>query len=134
MMEAFAAFQTRQLAIGEGEETREMRVTVASASYFAFFGAQPVIGRFFTAADDSLPAGQNVIVLGPGFWQTRYGGSRDVIGKTVRVGRAICEIIGVAPEGFVGMSDQGVPAAFLPITAFAYGMRGPNYTTGYFWS
>jgi predicted permease len=133
-MEEFAAFQTRQLAIGEGEETREMRVTVASASYFAFFGAQPVIGRFFTAADDSLPAGQNVIVLGHGFWQTRYGGSRDVIGKTVRVGRAICEIIGVAPEGFVGMSDQGVPAAFLPITAFAYGMRGPNYTTGYFWS
>ena len=133
-IETFAAFQTRQFPIGEREETRELRVTIASASYFSFFSARPVLGRFFDATDDSLPAGHNVIVLGHAYWKTKYGGSEDVIGKTVRVGRAICEIIGVAPDGFVGMSDQGVPAAFLPITAFAYGMFGSTYTTRYFWS
>lgn len=133
-MEDFAAFQTRQLPIGEGEETRELPVTVASAGYFGFFGARPALGRFFDASDDSLPAGRNVVVLGHAFWQTAYGGSRDVIGRTVRVGQVTCEIIGVAPEGFVGMNDQGVPAAFIPITAYAFGFRGPNYTSRYTWT
>jgi putative ABC transport system permease protein len=133
-IKSFAAFQTRQFAIGEGEDTREMRVTLASASYFPLFDARPALGRFFDATDDSLPAGRNVIVLGYDFWQTKYGGSRDVLGKTLRVGQSICEIIGVAPEGFVGMSDQGVPAVYLPITAFAYAFRGPNYTSRYGWT
>jgi putative ABC transport system permease protein len=133
-IEEFAAFQTRQLAIGEGEETREMRVTLASASFFSFFNARPALGRFFDASDDSIPAGRNVVVLGHAFWQTRFGGSRDAIGKTIRVDRTIYEVIGVAPDGFVGMHDQGVPAAFIPITSYAYNFRGANYPGRYGWS
>ncbi|HSA57509.1 MAG TPA: permease prefix domain 1-containing protein, partial [Gemmatimonadaceae bacterium] len=35
--ETLAAFQTRRLALGEGDGTRELPVTVASASFFDFF-------------------------------------------------------------------------------------------------
>ncbi|HEX9564281.1 MAG TPA: ABC transporter permease [Gemmatimonadaceae bacterium] len=132
--EAVAAFQTRELPVGEGEDTREMSVTVASASYFSLFDARPALGRFFDASDDSVPAGQDVVVLGHGYWQSRFGGRTDVIGQRLRVGRTPATIIGVAPEGFVGLSDQGVPAVYLPITAFAFSMRGPAYPRGYGWS
>jgi len=106
-----AAFQTRRLAVGEGERAAEVPVTVASASFFEFFEARPALGHFYTAAEDSVPAGAPVVVLGHAFWQTRFGGRADVIGEQLRVDRMLATIIGVAPRDFVGMSDQGVPAA-----------------------
>lgn len=133
-IETWAAFQTRQLPVGEGDDTREMRVTVASGKYFSFFDARPVLGRFFDASDDSIPAGHTVVVLGHGFWRTTFGGRTDVIGESLRIANMLCTIIGVAPEGFVGTSDQGVPAAYIPITAYANSVRGPSYAQTYFWS
>jgi predicted permease len=133
-IESVAAFQTRQLPVGEGEGTRELPVTVASASYFTFFDARPALGRFFTASEDQVPAGEPVAVLGHGFWQSAFGGRRDVVGESIRVGRDLVTIIGVAPEGFVGMGDQGVPAVYIPITHYAHSLRGPEYPGNYFWS
>ncbi len=132
--ETISAFQTIVTPVGDGADTKEMRVTVATANYFSLFKARPIHGRFFDATDDSLPAGMPVVVLGHAFWQTHFGGSPDVIGQPVRIGRAIRTIIGVAPEGFVGMGDQGVPAAFMPITSYAFERRGAAYTNAYTWS
>jgi putative ABC transport system permease protein len=128
-----AAFQTVNAAIGEGAEVREMRITAASANYFSFFNVRPALGRFYAAAEDTLPSGAPVIVLGYGYWQSQYGG-RDVIGEKVRVGQLIATIIGVAPQDFVGMSDQGVPVAFVPITTYAFARRGAAFPTMYSWS
>jgi putative ABC transport system permease protein len=128
-----AAFQTRTLAVGEANEARERPVTVASAAYFDFFDARPVLGRFFSAEEDSVPVGRPVAVLGYTFWQTEFGGRNDVLGKTIRVDRGLLTIIGVAPDGFTGMTDQGVPALYMPITAFAWGMRGRDYSKNYNW-
>jgi len=133
-IDELAAFQTREIPVGDGDATREMRVTVASASYFSFFNARPVLGRFFDATDDSIPAGEPVVVLSHGFWQARFGGRSDVIGQTLRINRIQRTIIGVAPERFVGMSDQGVPAAYIPITNYAHEFRGNAYPNNYGWS
>ena len=133
-LSGIAAFQTRELAIGEGDDVREMPVTVASASYFDFFDARPALGRFFSAAEDSVPMGTPVVVLGHAFWQTRFGGRPDVLGEEIRIGQTLCTIVGVAPEGFVGMSDQGVPVAFMPITAYAWAIRARDYSKSYNWS
>jgi predicted permease len=132
--ESFAAFQTRTLALGEGTETHEAKVTLASASYFQFFDVHPALGRFYGPAEDSVPAGSPVVVLGHDYWQSRYGGRRDIIGQTLRIDRATFTIVGVAPKGFVGAGDQGVPAAFLPITAYAHAYRGPGYPAVHSWT
>jgi putative ABC transport system permease protein len=131
---SIAAFQTRSLAVGEATDARERPVTVASASYFDVFGARPVLGRFFTADDDSVPVGKPVAVLGYTYWQTEFGGRSDVLGKTIRVDRGLLTIIGVAPDGFTGMTDQGIPALYMPITAYAWGMRARDYSKNYNWS
>lgn len=129
-----AAFQTVSRAVGEGQETREVQVTVASAEYFDLFDARPVLGRFFDASDARVPDGAPVVVLGHAFWQTAFGGRADVIGAQIRVDRVLCTIIGVAPEGFVGVSDQGVPALYMPITTHAFALRGAQYPSLYGWS
>jgi putative ABC transport system permease protein len=128
-----AAFQTISAAIGEGADTRERRVTVASASYFGFFDAKPALGRFFNAAEDSIPVGTQVAVVGYDFWQNNYG-ARDVLGEQIRVGSRIYTIVGVAPKHFAGMSDQSMPVAFVPISSYAYGRRGAGYPSIYTWS
>jgi putative ABC transport system permease protein len=127
-----AAFYTPRFAIGDGETIAELPVTVASANYFNYFDARPIRGRFFTAAQDSAERAQ-VVVLGYDFWQSHFGG-RDIIGEQLRVGATLRTIIGVAPPGFVGVSDQGVPTMWLPMATFAFGARGARYDTEYEWS
>ncbi len=114
-----AAFSHRPLAIGSGNDAREREVTGVSASFFGFFDAKPAVGRFFGAAEDSIPRGADVAVLGYGFWQSEFGG-RDVIGTKLAVGPGVMTIIGVAPKGFVGVSSGTASAVYVPITTMAY--------------
>jgi putative ABC transport system permease protein len=112
-----AAFQVRELAVGQGEETRLMDVGVVSATYFDLFTAHPVAGRFFSSREDSVGAGATVAVLSWAFWQTRYGG-RPAIGEVLDVGSLPCTIVGVAPPGFTGVDSDHPVVAFIPINAF----------------
>ena len=133
-----AQIRSSKLAVGTGDEAREMNVGITSASFFSFFDAPPVLGRYFSAAEDTPPNGTAVAVLGYGFWQTRYGGRTDVLGQKLQIGPLLYTIIGVAPRGFVGLWPSQPPVAFVPITAFA-GSSGvrlgkENWWTTYHWT
>jgi predicted permease len=132
-----AGYSVRPLPVGTGTDARELGVATVSATLFDFFDAQPALGRFFTAEEDSVPVGALVAVLGYGFWQTQYGGRENVLGTPLRIGTVSYTIIGVAPRGFVGIADEGPPSVFVPITAYAGSFRaGPNvanYYTRYNW-
>jgi putative ABC transport system permease protein len=130
---AFAAFQTRVLPVGIGDASRERQVGVASASFFSFFDAAPALGRWFGESDDAVPEGRNVVVLSHDFWRSEFGGRADVIGERIRVDRMDCEIVGIAPSGFVGVGDHEVPTLYVPLSAYAFS-RNPNYPTAYTWS
>jgi predicted permease len=135
-----ATFAERHLAIGEGTDSREMQVGVVSAGFFGFFDAPPVLGRYFTTTEDAPPNGAAVAVLGYGFWQTRYGGRRDVLGQTLRIGATLYTVIGVAPRGFVGLWPGRPPAAYIPITTYGaelaanFRLRGETWWTTYHWT
>ncbi|MFN2563576.1 MAG: ADOP family duplicated permease [Gemmatimonadaceae bacterium] len=128
-----AAFSERTVAVGTGEQAREMTVGAVSASLFDFFHARPVLGRFFTADEDRPPVGALVAVLGYGYWRSAHGGRPDVIGQTLHIGPQIYTIIGVAPEGFVGPLEGRTPIAFVPVTAVA-SARNTTYHRNYNWS
>ena len=111
-----AAYFEAEPAFGVGEAARQERAGFVSASFWPLFGVQPALGRFFTPAEDQLPQGTPVAVLGYGYWQSHFGGARDVLGKPIRIGRSDYTIIGVTPPGFSGLSLRSI-AAFIPITA-----------------
>jgi predicted permease len=127
-----AAFSYRALAVGDGEDARELIVGAVSASFFDFFSATPALGRFFTIDEDRVPVGDAVAVISFGYWQSRYAGRVDVIGKTLTIDRGTYRIIGVAPPSFDGVSDGRPPVAFIPATTFGYAMR-PAYYRNYNW-
>ncbi|MEP6574053.1 MAG: ABC transporter permease [Gemmatimonadota bacterium] len=133
MFSAMAGFSTRTLPVGSGVESREMQVGTISANLFDFFEARPVLGRFFTHSEDTVPVGALVAVLGYDYWQTNYGGRSDALGQQLAVGTVKYTIIGVAPRHFIGLSDAGPPAVFVPITAYAGTFRaGTKFATSYY--
>jgi putative ABC transport system permease protein len=114
--DAIAPFYSREMAVGEGQATKEMRVAVSSADLWKLFDIKPAIGRFFTPAEDVPPNGTLVAVLSYAYWQTQFGGRTDVLGTALDIGPAKYTIIGVAPDGFSGYDTQP-PIAFIPISA-----------------
>ena len=55
-----AEVRQSKIAVGVGDEAREMNVSITSASFFSFFDAPPALGRYFTAAEDLPPNGTPV--------------------------------------------------------------------------
>jgi predicted permease len=132
-----AEYADLRLAIGAGDEAREMQVGVVSASFFGFFDAPPALGRYFSAREDSPPNGTPVVVLSYAMWRVRYGGRSDVLGSTLQIGSKTYTIIGVAPRGFVGLSPDQPPVAFIPTSAYAASVWPENprdrWWTTYVW-
>jgi len=120
-----AGYARRELAIGVGDAAREMSVGAVSASFFEFFDAPPAVGRYFSGAEDALPSGRPVVVLSHTYWETAFGGRTSAIGSAIQIGSTTYTVIGVAPDGFVGLWPDRPPVAYIPITNYA-GSRAPT--------
>ena len=82
--------------VASPEQVRSLDVTEGTLDAL---GIQPVLGRWFTAKDDS-PDGPRTVLLTHGYWQRRFGGDPSVIGRHLRVDGESREIIGVMPQEF----------------------------------
>jgi len=131
-----AGFATPNLAVGRGADSRERRVGVVSASFFAFFDAPPARGRYFLASEDTTPVGASVSVITHEYWQNELGGE-EVLGRQLHVWNITTTIVGITPPGFVGVFDADPPAVYIPITTYAgnnANMRDrTEYYTRYNW-
>jgi putative ABC transport system permease protein len=131
----FAQFTRRDLAVGQGSDSREMSVGVVTASFFDFFDAPPALGRNFTGAEDSTPSGTPVVVISYSYWQTQFGGRRDALGASMRIGPLVYTIIGVEPAGFAGVWPDQPPVAYIPLSSYASTLdseaAGPRWWTNH---
>lgn len=89
---------------------------LVTGNYFSTLGLTPAAGRFFSPEEDSTPGAHPVAVLNYGAWQGRFGGSSDIVGKTLRLNSGVYTVVGVAPQHFIGVNsifgpDLWVPAA-----------------------
>lgn len=132
-LEQTAVFSQRGLDVGVGVDAEERQVATVSATLFDFFDVRPEIGRFFTSAEDTTPTGALVAVLGHDYWRAQFGGSTDVLGKTLILAAEPYTIIGVAPRGFTGFSEEAAPAAYIPVTTFA-ALRDKTFYQHYGWT
>ena len=129
LFETAFAFSARigRFNLASGGQTELVDGIWTSAGYFEGLGVQPILGRTFTSADDTRGGGPDgaVAVISHTFWQRRFAGSRDVIGRTQVLDRVPFTIVGVMPPGFFGADvgtafDVAVPLGTEPL------MRGPD--------
>src|SRR5438093_835810 len=89
-------------SFGSQGETEKFYRQYVSGNMFGVFGLQPAIGRLLAPNDDLKPGAHPVAVLSHNYWTRRFGRDPNIIGKTFRYANTHYEIVGVAPEGFVG--------------------------------
>ena len=107
-----AAFTERTVSInGDGTPLAAWAAHITD-NYFTLLGVRPTVGRLTQPGDNATP----VAVLSHAFWQSQFGGDRDIVGKSIRVNGAPFTVIGVAASGFHGTRlFTFAPALWLPI-------------------
>jgi predicted permease len=109
--------------LGEGGvtlngKTEPIVIDYVSGNFFTALGVQPLLGRFVLPSEGSVTILNPVIVLGYSYWQTRFGGDPDIIGKTVLFDGHPVTVIGITPKEFHGLYTLADMQGFLP-----FGMR-----------
>jgi putative ABC transport system permease protein len=86
-----------------------------SPGFFRLLEVEPMLGRSFVEAEGQ-PGQHLVAVLGYALWMGRFGGDRDILGRTIELDGERYQIVGVAPPKFdypFG-SQVWTPLAFTP--------------------
>src|SRR5436190_619061 len=102
------------LALTTGQEPQRVFAQLVTGNYFDVLGVRPAAGRFFAPDEDRTPGTHPVAVIGYGLWQRRFAGRPDAIGLTIALNRRSFTIVGVAPEGFKGVTSMFGPELWLP--------------------
>ncbi len=110
-------------ADGNAETVSRQWVT---AGIFDVLGVKPIAGRTFSADDERKRA--NVIVMGEGFWRTRFNADPAVIGRDIRLDGSLWTLVGVVPGDFQLLGQTSIwamrPLVNLPPQARgAYGLQ-----------
>ncbi|MGB6687850.1 MAG: ABC transporter permease [Terracidiphilus sp.] len=84
--------------------------------YFNALGITPAAGRFFLPQEIIAPGSAPVAVLSYNAWKIRFDGAAGVIGKTLDINGTTFTVVGVAPQGFLGVSAVFGPDVWLPAT------------------
>jgi putative ABC transport system permease protein len=88
----FSSFTLREPG-GEPEDLVGFRVT---ADFFKVLRIRPALGRTFTS-ENEVEGRHRVAVLSDAFWQRRFGGNHDIIGRTIALDDGASEVIGILP-------------------------------------
>jgi len=89
---------------------------IVSQDYFRVLGVGPAMGRTFSADEYSAPGAGPVAVLSHGFWQTRFGGDPNVLGRNFRLNGVVYTVVGVAPASFGGMFPAVTSQMWIPLS------------------
>ncbi len=88
---------------------------LVSGDFFRTMGLKAAIGRLIDASDDKASAAP-VTVLNYGYWQSAFGGSRDVAGRTIELNNVPFTIVGVAEQRFTGITPGSDYDVWLPLS------------------
>lgn len=118
-----AAFGDEEVALTGTGSPERIRVELVTTNYFSLLGLDAGAGRLLRPDD-----GAQVAVVGARLFHERFGGDRAVLGRTIGLNRVPLTIVGVAPDGFRGLTgdaDVFVPLAAAPALTYPEALTEP---------
>jgi len=97
---------------GAGDPER-LNVQMATAGLFAMLGINAQVGRTFLPQEDRA-GGTPVVILSCALWQRRFGGSQEILGKSINLDTRPYTVVGVLPPGFQILQPADVWVPFAP--------------------
>jgi predicted permease len=96
-------------------EGRTLFGQLVTGNYFRMLGVHAVLGRPLVPEDAESPGREPVVVLSATTWKNKFASDPDIVGKKLIIRGYPLEVVGVAQQGFMGLS--GVPLDFwAPLT------------------
>ncbi len=100
---------------GEGD-AQQILITRVTEPFFRVAGFHPRLGTAFNVEDDREGA-PGTMILNHGFWQRRFGGDPNIVGRTLRLNGQDVRVVGVMGPDF-DLFEQVVglaPEVFVPM-------------------
>jgi putative ABC transport system permease protein len=96
LVEAIEAYQTAESTLTGNGDPATIQVAAIRSTFLSFTGIAPRLGRGFLP-EESGPGGAHVAMISEGMWRTRFGGSPNVLGRTLTLNDKLYTIVGVSP-------------------------------------
>ncbi|MFL6310799.1 MAG: ABC transporter permease [Terriglobales bacterium] len=130
-----AAYRSTGFNLSGNGEPERLHGEMISAGFFEILGANPIMGRTFTADEDRIGANPTVMIT-EGLWQRKFGGRRDIIGQRMVLDDVGRTIVGVIPSSFHlriqnFQRGESMNEVYVPVGEFNepkfYGERGAGW-------
>jgi putative ABC transport system permease protein len=99
VFEDLGMYRSGQSAITGLGDVEQVNTLLATAGALRSLGVQPALGRSFSR-DEDQPGAAETVILSDGYWQRRFGGDPNVVGRAIMVDGTPREVIGVMPARF----------------------------------
>lgn len=97
VFEYLAAFDYMRPNLADpGQPAERLQGVAATEDFFPALGVQPALGRAFTA-EEYQPEADRVAVISDRYWQSRFGGDPNIVGRTMRLDGLDVTVVGVMP-------------------------------------
>jgi putative ABC transport system permease protein len=100
---AIAPYQGVTL-VGTRRRPEILQVQAITADFFPVLHVTPILGRMFTAGDET-DATSHVAIISFGLWQRVFGGRPDVVGQVLDTQLRRFTVVGVLPRDFASPVD-----------------------------
>lgn len=115
VFDLMAAYRIRDVTLTGTNEPELARGSFVSSDFFSALQIDAWKGRTLLPIEDQ-PGRDQVVVIGYGLWQRRYGTDSNILGSTIIVNDRAVTVVGVAPPNFdypFG-TDLWIPLALTP--------------------
>ena len=101
-LSSLAVYHDRSFAMADANGAQSLHGVICSADFFDVLGIKPAFGRAFVRADEQAGGGPGgfKVILSHEFWESHFGGDRNVLGRTFELDRRQYTILGVMPTRF----------------------------------
>jgi predicted permease len=110
--EEMAAYHYDEANLTGSGAPQKVTAIEVTAGFFRTLGVAPALGRLFAydeengAPEGGWWSGRSVAILGYRFWNERFGGDPNIVGRTLRLNQRTFTVVGVLPRGEPWIDDQ----------------------------
>jgi predicted permease len=110
-----AVYRQRTFTLTGIDDAEQVRGNYVSSDFFSLLGVKPVMGRNFAPGEDEIGRAP-IAMLSEELWKRKFGGTTDVVGKSVTLDGKDYSIVGVIPARFdLYLQTARVKEVYVPI-------------------
>ncbi len=121
-------YTIKVVGLGYRGHADRLIVSYVPSNFFSMLGIRPALGRLINPGEGDAPKTGPVVVLGHSYWEKRFGGDPEVIGRTVSLDGTAVTVVGVVPKEFLGAFSLVEMDGYAPIGMVGFG-SGANILT-----